>query len=302
MGRDYYFIQDTTISFRNETERGPYKDWLHHKFRHYGYFYRIMNMLAAEGFIVRQDPDVSKIIRNDYWIGKRRDLEFDAQKYNNGFKVEFFQNVVHENQSGGRYDFHKLEKMPYLIRLQYQKYMDRIVGLLESLADVENSTTPIMKSAEDQIKVDLVYNWRMYKSMDFNLHDLDGEVPERAGYHARDKNGKEIRNGDVKYFRNHWNGYLMRGRVYYRANMHWWAVVNDREIILAENGDLFDDFPSGEPARIAPDRTPKEYKKHREELEGAKTKELIAELRRRGFKVPTKYKGKGASEKCCTLI
>ena len=98
-------------------------------------------MLGTEGFEVRKDPEVDKIIRNDYWIGKRGDLEFHAEKYPNGFKIEFFQNVVHENRNGGRYDFDKFQKMPYMIRLQYKKYINQLIRLLKCLVDVEDTTS-----------------------------------------------------------------------------------------------------------------------------------------------------------------
>ena len=284
--RDYFHITDTRIGYTNETDQ-KHDDWLHADFRHYGYFHRCLNMLRDEGFTIQQDPGVAECIRRDYWIGRRGDLEVYGRKYPNGFEIFFFQNVFHENPHGGRYDFDKLEKMPYIIRLQYQKYMKRLVDLLETLADVENRTEPRPKTAEERIKVDLVYHWHHYKNMDFDLHDLDGTAPDPkyAGPHGLDKNKKVIRNGDMKYFRHHWNGYLMRGRVYYRANMHWWAIINDREAVLVDNWDLFDDFPSGDPARLVKAKIPESYKKHREELESTKTKELIAELRRRGLKV-----------------
>lgn len=119
-----YWIHDTTISFANNTERSPDGAWLKHKFIHYGYFYQLLNMLDIEGFNVQKDPEVDKIIRNNYWIGKRGDLEFQAEKYPNGFKIQFFQNVVYENSNGGKYDFDKFQKMPYMIQLQYKKYMN----------------------------------------------------------------------------------------------------------------------------------------------------------------------------------
>lgn len=87
---DNFYIYDTKISFRNNTEKEFKGDWLKHKFRHYGYFYQVLNMLAADGFNVQRDPDVDKIIRKDYYIGKFHDLEFEARKYPNGFEIGFF--------------------------------------------------------------------------------------------------------------------------------------------------------------------------------------------------------------------
>lgn len=75
-------------------------------------------MLAADGFNVQRDPDVDKIIRKDYYIGKFHDLEFEAKKYPNGFEIGFFQNVVYENPNGGRYDFDKFSKMPRMISVK----------------------------------------------------------------------------------------------------------------------------------------------------------------------------------------
>ena len=143
-----YSIHDTTFSFLNNTERSPKGKWLKHKFLHYGYFYQLINMLGTEGFEVRKDPEVDKIIRNDYCIGKRGDLEFHAEKYPNGFKIEFFQNVVHENRNGGRYDFDKFQKMPYMIRLQYKKYINQLIRLLKCLVDVDDTTRRSPKMAE----------------------------------------------------------------------------------------------------------------------------------------------------------
>ena len=267
MSRDSYSVYDTTISFVNETERSPKKDWLHHEFCHYGYFHRIMNMLAAEGFNVQQDPDVDKIIRRDYWIGKRGDLEFDAQKYPNGFKIQFFQNVVHESQSGGRYDFNKLEKMPYLIRLQYKKYLNKILELLKTLVVVDDKTSRRPKLAEDKIKYYYAESCHHEpKDTNFDLRSLDGLT--QPTYNGLDRDKKELHNGDMKYFRNI-SGYLSRGVVYHNVAAH----------------ELFDLAPDDFRGRKVKAKIPKEYQERRDAINGSKTKELISELRRRGLKV-----------------
>ena len=110
-------------------------------------------MLAADGFNVQRDPDVDKIIRKDYYIGKFHDLEFEAKKYPNGFEIGFFQNVVYENPNGGRYDFDKFSKMPRMIQLYFVKFKNKIVNLLKSLVpDICDNSTRSPKLAEEWIK------------------------------------------------------------------------------------------------------------------------------------------------------
>lgn len=292
-------VSGTRISYENVTDRSA-DNWRSYQFKHYGYFYRILHMLENEGFKVEKDPDVLKMfkrISKDHWYGKRGELEFTAKKYQNGFEIEFFQNVIFDNPNGGRYDFNKLSKMPYMIRLQYIVYMRKIVEMLNTLTETENLTLPPAKTAAEMIRRDLVYNWHFYKDMNFNLLTMDHE-PE--SYYRLDRNKKPIHNGDMKYFRNSWNGYIMRGRVYYRANMQWWAIINDRKAVVVNNYDLFDDFPSGEPARMAPDRTPDGYEILREKREKAKAAalELIGDLESRGVKVPKKVKRACINEIC----
>lgn len=280
-----YSIHDTTFSFLNNTERSPKGKWLKHKFLHYGYFYQLINMLGTEGFEVRKDPEVDKIIRNDYWIGKRGDLEFHAEKYPNGFKIEFFQNVVHENRNGGRYDFDKFQKMPYMIRLQYKKYINQLIRLLKCLVDVEDTTSRSPKLAEEWIKRRYAEEWHHeQKDTDFDLRSVDGQT--QPPYNGLDRDKKQLHNGDIKYFR-HWNGYLYRGRIYHNINNMWWVIVDKYTVRNVAAFNLFDLAPDDKRGRLAKAKVPEEYQKRINAIHESKTKELAAELRRRGLKVST---------------
>ena len=138
---DNFRIYDTMFRFNNETER-PSGVWRRNqKFVHDAYFWKILNMLKDEGFDVHHDESVSKIIRRNYIEGIRRDLKFKAQRFPAGFEIVFYQDVVHENPHGGFYDFDKRRKMPYLIGLQYEKYMNLIVKKIKSLVEVEDKSS-----------------------------------------------------------------------------------------------------------------------------------------------------------------
>ena len=284
MSKNSYRIYDTTIYYRNNTVEAPNGlDSWRFKYPHFGTLHRIFNMLRAEGFSIENDAEVAKCIRRDYYIGRRGDLELYAHRYPAGFEIMFFQNVVIENKNGGRYDFHKFQRMPYMIRLRFMKYRDKIIALLKSVEDLKDESKADPRLAEEWIKARYVEEWHHeQKDMNFLLSDLDGQTQE--SYNGRDRDEKTLHNGDVKYFR-HWDGRLYRGRVYHNINNMWWVILDRFTVRNVASFELFDLTPEDNRRRQAKPRIPEAYQKRRQAIEDTKTRELVNELRRRGVKV-----------------
>lgn len=284
MSKNSYRIYDTTIHYRNNTVNAPKGlDPWRFKYPHFGTLHRIFNMLRAEGFTIENDAEVAKCIRRDYYIGRRGDLELYAHRYPAGFEIMFFQNVVIENKNGGRYDFHKFQRMPYMIRLRFMKYRDKIIALLKSVEDLKDESKADPRLAEEWIKARYVEEWHHeQKDMNFLLSDLDGQTQE--SYNGRDRDEKTLHNGDVKYFR-HWDGRLYRGRVYHNINNMWWVILDRFTVRNVASFELFDLTPEDNRRRQAKPRIPEAYQKRRQAIEDTKTRELVNELRRRGVKV-----------------
>lgn len=284
MNKNSYRVYDTTIYYRNNTVNAPKGlDSWRFKYPHFGTLHRIFNMLRAEGFTIENDAEVAKCIRRDYYIGRRGDLELYAHRYPAGFEIMFFQNVVIENKNGGRYDFHKFQKMPYMIRLRFMKYRDKIIALLKSVEDLKDESKADPRLAEEWIKARYVEEWHHeQKDMNFLLSDLDGQTQE--SYNGRDRDEKTLHNGDVKYFR-HWDGRLYRGRVYHNINNMWWVILDRFTVRNVASFELFDLTPEDNRRRQAKPRIPEAYQKRCQAIEDTKTKELVNELRRRGVKV-----------------
>jgi hypothetical protein len=66
---------------------------------------------------------------------------------------------------------------------------------------------------------------------------------DRMGSNAVDRDGKVIKNGQVKYFRHYWSGRLMRGEAIYNINNMWWVVMNETSATNIAAYELFDPTP-----------------------------------------------------------
>jgi hypothetical protein len=241
--------------------------------------------MKERGFDVGRDPHIEKnykILTKDHWYGRKGDLEFKAERYPNRWRIQFFQNIIIENQAGGYYDFNKYEKMPYMIKLLFRNETRHIKEFLEDLGCVDD-TDKQYKLATDKIKFDYVKSCHYpQKSMEeFELLDLNGQTSDYS-YNCQDRDRKTIYNGELKYFRD-WGGRLSRGIVYRNLNNMWWVITNKHELRNKADFELFDPTEQDlKVRRLKKDVKPKEYLIRKEKLKEASTRELINELKRRG--------------------
>jgi len=249
MSIDSFTVYKDSVSINFYNNSGERKDILAEDWTHYKILDKVLNFMKKRGFKVGKDPRIEKdykCLSKDHRAGQKCELRFKTHRYPAGFGIEFYQEINTKNKSGGFYDFNKFSMMPYLIKLAFINESNKIAEFLEKLG-VENKEKHEYKLAEDQIKNDWVSSCHYpQKDMNFELSDLDGTTCE-GSYNNTDRDKKTILNGQIKYFR-HWDGRLMRGKVYRNLNNMWWAIINDTEIRNTADFELFD--PTDEDFKI----------------------------------------------------
>lgn len=274
-------ISDTTVSIHKK------KSELTEEFEqeNIDFFRKTMNFLGSIGFFVGDDKKIKKdypILNPKHRYGRYGDLEFKAEIYGIGFKVEFYQNVNYENRCGGYYDFDKLKKMPYLIRLQFELSIQKLSAFLNSKC-IEVERIKEYKGA-DFVVHKYIDSWHKPQKEIFDLSEIDGETVENCFCNVIDRDKKLMKNGDVKYFRDDRSGYLYRGKVYHNINNMWWVLLPCGTVRNIAAFELFDLQEWDTRSRVAPDRMPNSYKLKKEQLSLCSMKELTRELKRRGWR------------------
>lgn len=194
----------------------------------------IFRMMRKRGWFIQTDQRVLKdypTIAKDYFEGRKGDLFFESHRYPTGFEIEFYQDKNTINKNGGRYDFSKLKLMPYLIRCSFLVELNYIKELLLDEDYIDNSE-PVIKTSYEKIMHRIKSCWHYKDGKELPEYDL----PE---YNCTDKDGKRIRNGQVKYFRDH-KGRLQKGTVYHNINNMWWTIINKYEYTNIADFELFD--------------------------------------------------------------
>lgn len=179
----------------------------------------LLGVLVRHGWKIGRDPRIEKdfaCLGPMHRRGRRGDLEVKAECGGCMIHVEFFQNVANvENRNGGEYDFSKLSKMPYLLRLRAQLEMRSLCEKAGAIG-LHDNRSPIPADAFDAVRL------KILKTAEWHPDVVDGP---RQDCNGKDADGRQIANGDFRCFY-HYTGTLMRGQCFYNLNNMWWVVVN----------------------------------------------------------------------------
>lgn len=192
---------------------------------------KLFEMLETRSWKIQVDQETLKnypIIAKDYFQGKKGDLYFKSKRYPAGFEIEFYQEINTINPNGGKYDFDKLKHMPYLIRCQFLVELKHIKQLLLNEGYKDNSK-PVLKNAFEKVMYHIKSCW----------HYEENKADKQPNYNATDKDGKRLRDGEIKYFRDR-KGRLQKGTIYHNINNMWWVIINKFEYTNKASFEFFD--------------------------------------------------------------
>lgn len=266
-----FAVRRGKLPYKEEKEGNP----------HWENFKDAMRFLGSIGFYVGEDKEVKRMypaLNDSRRAGRYADLKFKAEWHANAFHIQFYQDVRHENRNGGFYDFDKLEKMPYLIRKQYELTERKFAAYFEKKGFLVSYQANKMRGKAFIIN-DYIRSCHHPQTAWFRLEEVDGQTPEYE-YNAKDRDGRILHNGETKYFRD-WGGYLCRGVVYHNINNMWWVLLPDGNVRNRACFDLFDLTGEEPRGRIKKHRPPEEYAERKKYLSLCSAKELENELKRR---------------------
>jgi hypothetical protein len=188
-----------------------------------GIFKAVKALLNRRGFALAQDPCVKHypLLAKTHRAGKRGELEVAVQLSGRHIEVLFFQNVHNvENSNGGRYDFDKLARMPYLLRqranLEMRKVEQLVTRQFGAILSVRESSFP----HPDGITAREFIEQRMRSSGHFK--PALGRADWHADYNRTSGDACLLEHGMPVYFRDsrgRWNS----GTAYYNLNNMWWV-------------------------------------------------------------------------------
>jgi hypothetical protein len=196
----------------------------------------LIRYFRTRGFSIHRDPDTKKhyrTISDRHHRGKKGNLELQIKVCGRHIEITFFQSIVFKNQNGGQYDFHKYDKMPYLIKKQWLKEASAVLDylvtthgytygkgltghsptdLLVSLAGIHPTKEPLKRFNE------------MWGEKRFKRDETGWPVQaELSHYYNVDREGIPLSTGMFRWWRDR-KGYLRRGTIYTNMNSMWQLV------------------------------------------------------------------------------
>lgn len=256
MPEQTFWIHDSSVMVGIEpTQKDRIGNWVPNWTNHN----RLLRVLKRLGFSLKPDPNIVKyyqIFTKYHRIGQSGDLFVHCQTYPTGSEFVFYQEVIKENPHGGRYDFDKVKKMPYLVRKRFERAVSTLKIDLLSRGFIER--TKVASPIPDPL---IYFNdiWDMPYERARGIHRFERDdtgwpsAKALGSWGRKDRDGAELTHGALRYARDQ-KGYLLRGRVYGGINGRWMMIYGpgSRDHTHVSSHELFTCSPGSVPRKQYP--------------------------------------------------
>jgi hypothetical protein len=245
-------------------------------------WHEVLAVLRRAGWRLAADPDVVKRYGRDfarsYYLGEKGTLGATVElRGMMGVQIDAWSSTPLEipgrfnnlNPNGPRYDYQKIDRMTHREQLTFRATQQRLVTHFAALGWTHVADPPAFKWARERIEYELRTTGH------FDRHyphgDTDRPCADDAGYNIRDRDGRTVVNGDVRYFYD--DATLRRGRVFKSLN-NWIIEASPVEVRYMAVHDLFTyvAHPSRRPSEAA-------IRRHLDRAVAAENFEKACELR-----------------------
>lgn len=205
-------------------------------------FARIVQQLNRLGWACEVPADMverySLDFARDHRYCRKGDLQAELRLSGRCIELQMFQDVANvENRNGGRCDFDKERRMPYLLRLEMERTRRRIRDYLCAVFDgyefkpAKAQCRPAGADALAWVQENVRSCWH-YKPA---LGRRDGE--DRP-YNNQSADGARVEHG-ARVWTTDYRGRIVTGTAFYNINNMWWVITGRHAVLNKASFDIF---------------------------------------------------------------
>lgn len=205
-------------------------------------FARIVQQLNRLGWTCTVPDDMvgryGFAFARDYRYCRKGDLQAELGVMGRHIELKMFQDVANvSNPNGGRYDFDKEQRMPYLLRLEMERTRRRIrdylCAVMSGYAFEERGphVRPLGGDALEWVQQSVRKCWH-YKPA------LDRRDGDERPYNHKSADGGRVEHG-ARIWTTDYSGRVVTGTAFYNINNMWWVITGRHGLLNKASFEIF---------------------------------------------------------------
>ncbi|MBB2148800.1 hypothetical protein [Pedobacter gandavensis] len=221
------------------------------KAHHYSYWIRTIKFLRSRGWKITENPSYKQhyaILSQYHKLGSKGDVRCLMEITGRGVEVKFG-NVVNlwtgHAQSFWDQTDSRHAKLTYLqyksVELEKRRVIEFFMSLGGKLEGNEWDIPPVERIL-NTLRINKHFHGEINCLDDIKV-DMDNRPERFYSYNNKDRNGKMVKCGEIKYFYPYPHYRLSSGEVWHTSNSSW-CVLHGNGISYVQSSDLFDFNPT----------------------------------------------------------